>query len=632
MIAIKQLTAEDEQAFKEFLKTERRELPKLHIAPLPFPHETIAVFHAINTSNLSELAQSCGMTLTTVDKETTVFTHHPVFKDDSETCAFSGYVLKGGKLIFGAEELALSDFSLKAWGGGYGEFNLLRISNGRIELLADFFGMSPWYYYTDGKTFAASNHYHFLLESLRQCGVPLSMNIRRSRVNIVTSGYTYGSNFTADMDVNNCRISLPYEKIIYAAGALTKENTELYQILTEAETWDEDKYEDYLRKAKAEIYENTLAYFGSDRFKQIVIDVSGGFDSRIVFATANNLPRRLRRKIATHTRRSGTKDDVEKAAGVTNLYSYKRVRYQDTDDSDVMMDHDVNLAQVSRNLGSFCVNTTLYLNRYNNLDRLQLTGGIGDAVFGYKRIRGELDYSLGDKKLLSWLGGCYLWNSVQQLKDVFADQENIILASIDGYNCNDLFKKFHVLYVNYRNRLNFGNAHNIEYDNFRASPLHSKYALKAKWMYFRRFDNNKIPDEKISVDLLTMINPLMASVPFAANNDDVIPPKKNLLWKINAAVKPDFDNKPSELLGEKVAPEKLYKNKVAEYMSDLSTAEQMLLQIYDYSHDYEPVCLGLHRVLREFKEKPEDLRSGHGMEQIRKIYDVYYQMKMCAKD
>lgn len=228
----------------------------------------------------------------------------------------------------------------------------------------------------------------------------LTMNIRRSRVNIVTSGYTYGSNFTADMDVNNCYLSLPYEKIIYEAGRLTKEKTELFQILTEAEPWDEDKYEDYLRKAKEEIYNNTLAYFSSDRFKQIVIDVSGGFDSRIVFATANNLPRRLRRKIATHTRRSGTRDDVEKAAGVTNLYGYKKVSYSDTDDSDVLYENEVNLAQVSRNLGSFSINTTLYLSRYNKQDMLQLTGGIGDAVFGYKRIRGELDYSLGDKKLL----------------------------------------------------------------------------------------------------------------------------------------------------------------------------------------------------------------------------------------
>lgn len=402
--------------------------------------------------------------------------------------------------------------------------------------------------------------------------------------------------------------------------------------MTEAEPWNEDIYDDYLQKAKDEIYENTLAYFSSDRFKQIVIDVSGGFDSRIVFATANNLPRRLRRKIATHTRRSGTKDDVEKAAGVTDLYDYKRVSYRDVDDSDVMCGNEVNLAQVSRNLGSFSVNTTLYLNHYSKRDRLHLTGGIGDAVFGYKRIRGELQYSLDDKRLLARLGGCYLWNSVNQLKDVFSDQEDIILASLDGYNCNDLFKKFHVLYVNYRNRMNFGNAHNVEYDNLRASPLHSKYALRAKWMYFRRFDNNKIPDEKISVDLLTMINPLLATVPFAANNDDVIPPKENLLWQINADIKPDFGSRPSERLGENIAPEKLYKRKVAEYMSDLSVAEQMLLQIYDYSHEYAPVCLGLHRVLREFRDKPEDLRSGHGVEQIRKIYDVYYQMKMCVKN
>lgn len=633
MIAIKQLTAEDEQAFQSFLKTERRTLPKLHIAPLPFPHEAIAVFHRINTGNLAELAQSCDMVLKEVDAETTVLTHRPVFENSSETYAFSGYVLKDSNLTFGADELALSDLKPNDLEGCYGEFNLLRIGGGRIELTADFFGMSPWYYYADGATFAASNHYHLLLESLKLCGVHLTMNIRRSRVNIITSGFTYGSNFTADMDVNNCRLSLPYEKIIYSGGGLlTKENTELYQILTESEPWNEDIYEDYLRKAKDEIYQNTLAYFSSDRFKQIVIDVSGGFDSRIVFATANNLPRRLRKKIVTHTRRSGTKDDVEKAAGVTNLYNYKRVHYWNIDDSDVICGDEINLAQFSRSLGSFSVNATLYLNHYNKQDRLHLTGYLGEVLFGYKRCCGELQYSLGDRRLLARLGGCYLWNSVEQLKGVFSDQEAIINDSLEGYNCDDLFKKFHVLYTNYRNRFICSSVRNMEYDNLRVSPLHSKYALRAKWMYFRRFDNNKIPDEKISIDLLTLINPLLATVPFAANNDDVIPPKENLLWNITANIEPDFGSRPSERLGKKIAPEKLYKSKVVEYMSNLSVAEQMILQIYDYSHEYEPVCLGLHRVLREFRDKPEDLRSGHGMEQIRKIYDVYYQMKMCVKD
>ena len=631
MIAIKKLTEEDEQAFLEFIKTERRELPKLHIAPLPFPHEAIAVFHNLCTDNLFELSQSCGMLLKEINKETTVLTHHPVFENSSETYAFSGYVLNKGKLTFGADELTLSDLKPYNLEGYYGEFNLLRVDGRRIELIADFFGMSPWYYYRDKTVFAASNHYHLLLESLRRCGVRLTMNIRRSRVNIITSGYTYGSNFTTAMDVNNCYLNLPYEKIIYDTRGriLNKEKTELYQILTKAEDWNEDIYEDYLRKAKEEIYENTLAYFSHDRFKQIVIDVSGGFDSRIVFATANNLPLRLRRKIATHTRRSGTRDDVEKAAAVTNIYNYKRVGYRDTDISDVIMEHGVNLSQVSRTLGSYSTNSILYKNCYKNTSQLQLTGYLGEVVFGYKRCRGELQYSLGDKKLLARLGNCYLWNSVEQLKGVFSDQEDIILASLDGYNCNDLFKKFHVLYANYRNRFICSSARNIEYNNLRVSPLHSKYALKAKWMYFRRFDNNRIPDEKISIDLLAMINPLMTVIPFAANNDDVMPPKENLLSNINVDIKPNFDSKPSEPLGRRIPPEKLYKSKVIAYMSDLSTVEQMLLQIYDYSHEYEPVCLGLYRVLREFKDKPEDLKSSHGMEQIRKIYDVYYQMKMC---
>lgn len=117
LIAIKKLTEEDEQAFSEFLKTERRALPKLHIAPLPFPHETLAVFHKLRTDNLAELAQSCDMTLTKVNTETTVLAYHPLFENSSGKYAFSGYVLKDGKLTFGAEELASSDLNLKEIGG-----------------------------------------------------------------------------------------------------------------------------------------------------------------------------------------------------------------------------------------------------------------------------------------------------------------------------------------------------------------------------------------------------------------------------------------------------------------------------------------------------------------------------------
>ncbi len=72
----------------------------------------------------------------------------------------------------------------------------------------------------------------------------------------------------------------------------------------------------------------------------------------------------------------------------------------------------------------------------------------------------------------------------------------------------------------------------------------SKDALKAKWMYFSRFSDNKIPDEKISLDLIEAINPLIASLPFASNNDNVISEPENLLNPVKVKIEPDNTFKP----------------------------------------------------------------------------------------
>lgn len=543
---------------------------------------------------------------------------------------FSGYVLKDEKLIFGSEEFQNSRLKKEDLEGAYGEFAFLQVSENLIELSADFFGLSQWYYYINGSVFAASNHFHLLLEVLSRSGEKLSMNIKRSRVDAITSGFMFGSSFTSEMDVEHCYLNLPYEKIIFANGEVRKETTELYHILTGQEKWNDDIYDECIRKAAQEITANTMAYFTHDRFQQIVIDLNGGFDSRIVFAAANNLPRRLRQKIRLRMRPNGSRDNTEKAAAVANLYDYGRVRYEDDDTSEVFEEAGkVNLAQVSRTLGSFSQSTDLYKARHTDEKTLQLSGNLGVSVLGFKRCRGELQYSLGDQRLLARLGNCYLWNEVRQLQEVFEDQKELINNSLEGYGCNDLFKKFHILYANYRSRFVCSSARNIEYSNLSVSPLQSKYALQAKWMYFNCFANNAVPDEKISMDLLTMLNPLLVTLPFSSNNDDVMPKEENLLWSVHVTAEPDLSMKPDTPLREAPDRSKLYRTKVAEYMDDMSMMEQMLLQIYDYAEEYRPICMGLYRVLQELKEKPEDLRSGHGREQIRKIYDVYYQMSLC---
>lgn len=196
-------------------------------------------------------------------------------------------------------------------------------------------------------------------------------------------------------------------------------------------------------------------------------------------------------------------------------------------------------------------------------------------------------------------------------------------------HCDCLFKKFQQLYIDSRNRFICGSSRNVENNNLRIPMLFSKYALKAKWLYFNTFTDNKVPDEKVSVDLLAAINPLLAALPFARNNDNVLPCSDNLLNYARIDVVPDL----TFVEAPKVSNiEKSYRKKVSEYMDNIDTAEQMLLYLYDYSNEYYPVCLGLYKVLSIMRAEPSKITTSHGRETIRKIYDVFYQMKISSKN
>ncbi len=633
MIAIKEITKDDVFDFNEFLKEERVKIPKLSYSNLPYPHNSILVVKNIEIDdNVHKYISIKCSNRTDIDNSTIVYSHDDLkLNYEGEILFFSGYLINKDKLYFGSEEVKSSGLSYSQVYNHYGEYVLARFKEGQIELSADYFGMSPWFYYCDGDKFVASNHYHLLLELLSRVSIDLSMDIDRSSVNLITSGFMYGSSFTKQLDIKNCYVNLPYEVIQFSNNHLSFKNTDLFKDLNNPDEWNEDLYEDYLRKSKKEIYDNTFAYCNHKNFDEVILDVSGGFDSRIVFATANTLPKKLRKKFKVHTRSSGTKDDIEKASMLTNMYGYKKVSYGVSDDADVTLKDELNLCQISRTLGFYALNTPLYLSNYKTRNRIQITGYLGEVVFGYKRVRGELQYSLGDQRLLARLGGSYLWNSVKELEHVFLTQKNIINEILDKCSYKELFKKFHVFYTLFRNRFICGSSHNIEYDNIRVTPLHSKYALKAKWMYFNKFLNNSVPDEKISLDLLSLINPLMTMIPFASENDDVISRSENLLSNFYLEVKPDQSVKVADQTFSNIDTSDSYKSKVKNTLQDLSIARQMILHIYDYSIEYHNVCLCLFKVLNELERHKDILNSSHGMEQIRKIYDVYFQICFCNR-
>ena len=631
-IAIKELKEEDIVAFDNFLKKDRVEIPRLKLASLVYPHEDICVVaYKNNVIDLKKVVHKYQYILTEYgDNIVTISRTIPEYSIDNSRFIFSGYAFYDNKMFIGQQEIINNIVDIRKIKESCGEFSICTIGNGKITLTSDYFGMVPWFYYDDENIFIASNNYHLMLILLVELQVKLTMDIPRSRVNIITSGFTYGTPFTNKMDVKNCKMNLAYEEIHYSfEQGLKLVRTSLWDVISKKYEWNEDLYEEYIWKAKEEIEGNCKAAFENPRFDKVVIDVSGGFDSRVVFAAACNMPKRLRKKIYTYTRKSGTSDDVEKASALTNLYDYPKYSYNKVDTTKLFdISGEINLAHISRTLGTYAVSSYLYSANYDDKKTLEITGYLGEVILGYMRCRGEVDYSLGDRRLLARLGGCYLHNSVEELQEVFKQQEQIINETLNNYSsCDCLFKKFQQLYIDSRNRFICGSSHNIEHNNMRIPMLFSKNALQAKWMYFSLFTNNKVPDEKVSLDLLNVINPIFTTLPFAQNNDNVLPKANNLLNPIRMNCTPNF----TYVSGPKVVnASNLYVDKVAEYMDNIDIAEQMLLQIYDYSNEYYPVCLGLYKVLTLLKENPSDIKTGHARETIRKIYDVYYQINIIS--
>ena len=324
MIAIKKITDQEELLFKEFVKTERKELPELKLAHLASPHTDILVANFDIGSAVNSIVSDTEYRVSSFGKFQIVSCNDLIQKGNN-AYLFSGYCFYDGEMLIGQQEVFNRIYSSDI-NSLYGEYALCKISENSVELSSDFFGMQAWFYYVDEhNNFAASNNYHLLLKIVAGCTKNIQLDIKHCRVNIITSGFTYGTPFSRKLDVKNFFMNMATEKIFYSnLEGLKLINTELWDILHKNEKWDDQKYKGYIYKAVEELYSCCLAAFKKECFEKVVIDVSGGFDSRVVFATANNLPNLYKEKLYTHTRKSGTKDDVEKASILTNIFNYKK--------------------------------------------------------------------------------------------------------------------------------------------------------------------------------------------------------------------------------------------------------------------------------------------------------------------
>jgi hypothetical protein len=322
-------------------------------------------------------------------------------------------------------------------------------------------------------------------------------------------------------------------------------------------------------------------------------------------------------------------DDVSIAHAVNNLYGYEIWNSFETDTSDIFSESgDLQLFNLSLGLGCY---TNLEDIRKCDADprSIKIMGGGGDILFGFFRVYG--DYArhlagLDDNALIekiaadarhrlprSSLSTTAAADLVQEVLSEFPDELH-------------LYRKLHLLYLLFRNNVHFTS---FRYRNnlLTLNVLHSKQALRAKWMYWSRFERNDIPPEKVSIDMLNALNPLVAQVPFASENDPYLPLPEDLLQPTNVELELDTAVKPYTYRSTKPT-EVTYSAKAREWMRDLDHAYELLDRIEQYHSDYAEIVSMLRNLLVEHESDPA---KAFPFKVVNKIHHLGHEISIVSR-
>ena len=456
-----------------------------------------------------------------------------------------------------------------------GEFHLVEIDDDKVTFSADYYGIQQLFYYDSDGLYVIATSYHLLLLVLKTLGVDLSIDISRSR-HMLQETDTFASDISIEM--RHCATNSPCERFeIDDGGVSIVRNEPLFnQLYDKGNEFDDLEYARLVAQGRDEVVSNVGMVFEYPDFDKVVVDLSGGFDSRIVFAAATVLPQTLvREKILVNQQFAPSPsakqgDEPAFAAALSRLYDYPlfddsyedRFQYVElTDRSDHRLMHQ---NRISRSMGT-----------HKNFNHI---------------VPRNVDYYVKNVTRLSgFCGGPYRG----------VDQKT---------------PQKTVAFTQHRNRYMATRA----FENI-LSPLMSKKMLQAALMYIYSH-----PSELFSVpemDLLTAINPFLGKMPFfnKSINEFLNSADPNELLRypmhIDIAVKPILDAENTRFV---------VKSNPNEFdhviLRDEQRTIRMLNAIVEFDSSYEDIV--------DPMLSKGDFTNSKVMRKITMLWALYFQMQI----
>lgn len=518
-------TSTQKKMYKKFLS--RNSLPgneNLPFAELRYPYQNLALIcQPANTCsgggwnrNIEKIDPELKLWESSIDgkQKITVISQQEGLETNQGTVFFSGKTKYHQKLIFGQDDIQY-ETDLKEILDEVGYFSAIHLTKNQVVVTNDYFGTYPLYSYESVSLCIVSNSFHLIVLLLKLSGIRLQLD-----VNHIIPYFARGEGQLFEQLASHQTFIREIRKMpICSKGFITIDGYQQVDkniaiVMKSSMSYEEDVYKKLLKEYADEIVENIKIARNDARFSDVIIDVSGGKDSRVILGAAlNALGNSDDRVKINSVDVTSKKDDKNSFIPLNHLHSFQ---YDNVGDTLQIVDMRKRLLERrSVYLGTLFSHTmpSKYERCSEQASRLQLTGAGGDML-----LHADFHMAFPDinceslKKLVDSF--CRLYNNgIVNYKRIKPYIYNLIEEGIGEVIGTNPFERLNNYYLYFRNAYHFGPEVLfpwMETSREQWSPLYSK-----KGFLIRQMVSQKFTGIRFSLDLINELAPVLLKAPFS---------------------------------------------------------------------------------------------------------------------
>lgn len=427
-------------------------------------------------------------------------------KGRSDKYIFSGYMWSKDKFYFGQDDIpnCIEENNLYE---NLGCYTLLSIENDKIKITEDYYGYGGLYYYEDEKFLIACNSNHLLLFILSFINKKYTIDESMLYTIFASNVTLFRTPFTDELLIEGSKkLNLCNDIIIDDEGwHITKRP--IYDVLSGSTEYVEDNYNKEILNGKEEFINNVKAVLENKKFSKFILELSGGKDSRATLAALTNI-KDFEKKIKIHST-DHEPNDLNTAAGIVNMFNLK---WNDYGYNFII---DDLLENIKRRRSCFCGMRYLWLPEEKHeydLSKMVFNSDsfeAGTIKYYANTVKDKIEFNADMDTLINKYSDMCSRQAVLNYSEVSDTVKNRLRLGISETPGSSPMEKFDNLFICYRTGSHAGNLDRNYYTSATCTAAQTKSLLKAKKMWFHNFKDNKV-----IFDILYVLNPVLASLPF----------------------------------------------------------------------------------------------------------------------